>query len=123
MTHVEMVRTRAPWSEDQVACLRAFQTDGWNHAFTCPNRTEGKHEYRCFEHPTVGIGPMELGLLAPTVQGWICRDCDYTQDWAYDFMLTWRTPWGRCKHCLDGTEEGDDPKPDLCWACSVAGRM
>lgn len=30
--------------------------------------------------------------------------------------------WGWCTHCGDGTEEGDDPRPDLCAMCVKAGR-
>ena len=47
------------------------------HPFTCPNRGDGKH----FDN---GI---DKGALIPTVRGWICQCCDYTQDWAHDFML------------------------------------
>jgi hypothetical protein len=31
-------------------------------------------------------------------------------------------PWGWCEHCGDGTEDGDDPRPDLCAMCAKAGR-
>lgn len=29
---------------------------------------------------------------------------------------------GRCRHCGDGTEDGDDPLPSLCAMCGKAGR-
>jgi hypothetical protein len=31
-------------------------------------------------------------------------------------------PWGWCVECGDGTEVGDDPRPDLCAMCATAGR-
>ena len=46
------------------------------HPFTCPNRGDGKH----FDNGS------DLGALIPTVRGWICQSCDYTQGWAHDFM-------------------------------------
>lgn len=44
------------------------------HPFTCANRSD---------HPVVAG---DRGVLVPTVRGWICPFCDYTQDWAHDFM-------------------------------------
>ena len=46
------------------------------HPFTCPNRGDGNH----FDNGS------DLGALIPTVRGWICQCCDYTQGWAHDFM-------------------------------------
>jgi hypothetical protein len=46
------------------------------HPFTCPNRGDGKH---------VSIGS-DLGMLIPTVRGWICPFCEHTQNWAHSFM-------------------------------------
>jgi hypothetical protein len=45
------------------------------HPFTCPNRGN---------HPELAG---DKGVLVPTVRGWICPFCDYTQDWAHDFMM------------------------------------
>jgi hypothetical protein len=45
------------------------------HPFTCANRAD---------HPVVAG---DKGVLVPTVRGWICPFCDYTQSWAYDFMM------------------------------------
>lgn len=44
------------------------------HPFTCGNRGN---------HPVLAG---DKGILVPTVRGWICPFCDYTQDWAHDFM-------------------------------------
>lgn len=64
----------APWSMEQVLALTRFQTEALAHPFTCPNR---------HDHPVI-FG--DNGVLIPTVRGWICQCCDYTQDWAHAFM-------------------------------------
>lgn len=56
------------WTRQQVTNLNDFQKSGCFHPFTC-----GKEDCRA-------------DLIA-TVNGWICVYDDYTQDWAYDFML------------------------------------
>jgi len=61
----------------QVKNLDEFQRAGAMHPFTCPNRSDGNH----FDND------VDLGCLIPTVRGWICQCCDYTQDWAHDFMF------------------------------------
>ena len=45
------------------------------HPFTCRDRAG---------HPDMAG---DKGMLVPTVRGWICPFCDYTQSWAHDFML------------------------------------
>lgn len=64
------------FTPEQVKKLDAYQKAGEFHPFTCPNRGDGNH----FEN---GI---DLGGLIPTVRGWICQSCEYTQDWAHGFM-------------------------------------
>lgn len=66
-----------PFTPDEVVALQRWQEDGQVHPFTCGNRGDGNH-------PTVGL--RDHGVLVPTVRGWICPFCDYTQDWAHDFM-------------------------------------
>jgi hypothetical protein len=61
---------------EQVAFLMHWQTVGYVHPFTCGQRDD---------HPVVDG---EKGLLIPTRSGWICPYCDYTQDWAHDFMFS-----------------------------------
>jgi len=63
----------APWTPEEVAKLNAWQACGWVHEFTCPNRGDENHKD-------------DIGLTA-TVHGWICPHCDYTQNWAHDFMF------------------------------------
>jgi len=41
------------------------------HPYTCENR---------HDHPEVAG---DKGILVPTVRGWICPFCDYTQGWAH----------------------------------------
>lgn len=57
------------FTEDQVASLNAYQDCGRWHPFTCPCGS---------------------GALKATVDGWVCDKCDYTQDWANDFMCDWK---------------------------------
>lgn len=73
---------RAPWTAEQVEALNRYQTEGWMHPFTCgnPARTNDNHPHG--------------GNLVATQSGWICEDCDYTQDWAHEFMFQ-PCPWPR----------------------------
>jgi hypothetical protein len=63
-----MVKVTAPFTESQVISLNRFQTCGRVHPFTC--------------------GKCRSDLVAAT-DGWHCPTCDYTQDWAHDFMCVW----------------------------------
>lgn len=65
----------APFTPAEVMALFEFQAKNDVHLFTCPHR---------HDHPDF-IG--DKGVLIPTVRGWICLFCDYTQDWAHDFMV------------------------------------
>lgn len=60
----------APFTAAQVDALNACQRLGHLHPFTCPG-----HE-----------GGGDLDLVA-TRSGWICRHCEYRQDWAHAGML------------------------------------
>lgn len=66
---------QAPFTLTQVVALNLWQLDIRVHPFTCPNRSG--HLDR---------GERDLGILVATPNGWICRDCDYTQPWAHAFM-------------------------------------
>lgn len=46
------------------------------HPFTCRDRAG---------HPMLAG---DNGILVPTVRGWICPFCNYTQNWAHEFMMT-----------------------------------
>jgi len=54
----------APFTPEQVRHLNEFQNAESVHPFTC----------KC------GVN------LVATEAGWICNECEYTQDWAHDFM-------------------------------------
>ena len=72
------------FSPDEVIAMEQYQRGegkwsapfGRMHPFTCPNRGDGNHRENA----------VDLGALVPTVRGWICPYCDYTQDWAHGFM-------------------------------------
>jgi hypothetical protein len=76
-THSHGKRVSAPFSPEQVQALDLFQHGYW-HPFTCSYRARPGH----------GDRP-----LVATREGWHCpdEDCEYTQDWAHDFMadLDW----------------------------------
>ena len=70
---------KAPWTPDQVASLNGYQASEKYHPYTCRNRGASFHRWR--------LG--DKGVLIPTTSGWICSDCDYTQDWAHAFTTSW----------------------------------
>lgn len=57
----------APWSGEQVAALVMHQKTGSRHLYTCGNNSDHGD-----------------GALTPTTNGWVCRDCDYRQTWAWN---------------------------------------
>ncbi len=71
-----MSMIKAPWTLEQVTAAIAWQNSPKVHPYTCGNR-DG--------HPLDPEG--DYGVLVPTEDGWVCRHCDYTQDWAHDFTL------------------------------------
>ncbi len=70
------------FSADDVVALLRHQTSGQMHPFTCTNRGDGNHR------DILG----DKGALVPTVRGWICPFCDYTQGWAHGFMMARPSP-------------------------------
>jgi hypothetical protein len=74
---------KAPFTQEQVESLNAYQEAGVFHAFTC--------------------GSCGATLVA-TEQGWKCPDCDYTQDWAHDWMTN--NEWRK----FDWRNDGDQMK-------------
>jgi hypothetical protein len=61
---------QAPFTDDQVASLNAYQGAGAFHPFTC-----GTESCR--------------GALLATRDGWRCPRCDYRQPWAWEWMADW----------------------------------
>jgi hypothetical protein len=79
---MESMKIYAPFTEEQVDQLQAFQDFGSWHAFTCGN-----------DHPR----PVNL---IPDVDGFECpvSDCDYEQAWAWIAMLDIRNLLGVNSH-------------------------
>lgn len=65
------------FTSDQVLMLLEHQTNDEFHPYTCGNRGDGKH--REF------FG--DIGILFPTVRGWVCPFCDYTQTTAHGMTI------------------------------------
>jgi hypothetical protein len=67
--------TLAPWSEETVRALNAFQQSGRWHPFTCQED----------RHAVGGDGVMPRPVLVATPSGWSCSDpgCDQDQHWAW----------------------------------------
>lgn len=63
----------APFTPEQAAALNRYQGAGRMHPFTCPL----SHVIRA-----------QVDLMAVPGSGWVCSwpECDYTQDWAWDWM-------------------------------------
>lgn len=57
----------APWTDEQVKALNKYQKERFMHPFTCPNDHDNRE-------------------LVATNNGWICKYCDYRQDWCHDWM-------------------------------------
>jgi hypothetical protein len=67
-TSADAGRTYAPWTPEQVELLNNYQTISGFHPFTC------------------GSGECSHVALVAHDDGWHCPSCEYTQDWAYNFM-------------------------------------
>ncbi len=79
-----MNRFEAPWTEEQVGHLAAWQRSPIAPSFTCP----------------------EHAALTPSKDGWTCSSegCGYTQSWAHDFMLDGvliDQRWETCEICSE----------------------
>lgn len=84
MTAEGASRLLPPWTDEQVRALNAYQQAGYMHPFTCPNRSDGQHQN----------DGSDLGTLVAGTDGWWCRDCEYTQRWAHEFMADPRSSRG-----------------------------
>lgn len=67
-THLIAPPLRAPFTDEQVAILNAYQQRDDVHPYTC----EAWHGE-----------PAERRNLVATKDGWRCRHCTYRQDWAH----------------------------------------
>lgn len=78
---------KAPWTQEQVDGLNAYQAAPWVHPFTCGNRDAEGHR----EH-AAAVGAHDHGILVATKDGWVCPVCSYTQDWAHARMAKGAPP-------------------------------
>jgi hypothetical protein len=62
-----MELVKAPWTDEQIKALEEYQTDGRFHPYTCGSNHKG------------------LRILTPTKDGWVCKYCEYKQDWCHSF--------------------------------------
>lgn len=84
-----MIQIPAPWTEDQVASLNAYQTAGYVHPFT------------------YGDGQDKVDLIA-TSAGWVAKSGGkVVQTWAHEFMTNWawRVPEFEAMRAGMGCEE------------------
>lgn len=81
----------APWTDEEVEALNAFQRNGRSHPFTCGsgNRSDQAHATAADVNDLT-----DAGQLVATRSGWVCLGCDYTQNWAHGFMVeVGKTGW------------------------------
>lgn len=101
-----MEKRLAPWGVDEVMSLNGYQLSGNMHPFTCPREhvytwKPGELPVECDRDELFELfgENLRLGhvLLMATEDGWVCPHelCDYTQDWAWVFMLEgrWHRHW------------------------------
>lgn len=72
---------KAPWTEEHVKNLQSFQKYKFLHPYTCGGNRKDKHHLD------------GEGILVPTVNGWICPYCSYTQDTCHESIASqfWET--------------------------------
>lgn len=80
--------SKAPWNDEQVTALNAWQESGQFHPFTCGKRDTPGHLLYAALHLEKHGRHVDVGQLVATHDGWVCPvpTCDYTQNWAHDFM-------------------------------------
>lgn len=76
MENKEDQKIFAPFTEEQVDKLLAWQENGMTVPYTC-----------CSYEGCAMPNELNNGILIPKTDGWICPCKKYTQDWAYVFMV------------------------------------
>lgn len=81
--------SKAPWSKTQTGNLNRWQKSGLVHPFTCGTCRDANPWPEPTEEHANAEGPFEDHeyRLRATQNGWVCDNCGYTQDWAWDIML------------------------------------
>ena len=59
---------KAPWSQEEVDALNAYQKEGSFHPYTCPGNFPDCKDHR---------------ELIATEDGWVCACGKYKQDWSH----------------------------------------
>ncbi len=59
---------KAPFTQDQINSIVAFQKSPHNHPFTCCNHN----------------------IMNTYSEGLLCLKCEKLQDWCHDFMANWQ---------------------------------
>lgn len=67
-----MNKIHAPWDEETVRRLNAYQASGAGHPYTCDRTHSSDPE----------------AVLVATPGGWACPHCNYEQGWAWDAMAS-----------------------------------
>lgn len=75
---------KAPWTDTECVALNHHQARRDFHPFTCGsgNRSDDAHV-----DARKRLNLTDNGALIATRNGWVCAACDYTQDWAHEFMF------------------------------------
>jgi len=68
---------KAPFTDDQIASLNAYQKSLHVHPYTCGNDHMGVHF------------TVDDRILIADLFGWHCPKCSYLQDWAHVFSADW----------------------------------
>lgn len=64
----ESSKIKTPFTEEQIKKLNIQQNSGRVHPYTCGN-------VDC------------RAILIATEEGWICPNCDYKQNWAFNIII------------------------------------
>ena len=78
-------KIKAPFTPEQVINLNAYQKQGHFHPFTCGSAKRCVEKVTHHSHKGDIVWEVSTTLVA-TEAGWVCPNCDYTQDWAWGFM-------------------------------------
>lgn len=82
-----MAIVTAPWTEEQVAALNAWQAGTHYHPFTCGGaRMDEAHVAYQRKHGG------DYGQLVAGPDGWRCPVCGYRQNWAHGHMAERQAP-------------------------------
>ena len=82
------MKSEAPWTDEQVAGLNAWQACGYLHPFTCGSGDRMDAKHRAVQAKRGG----DYGQLVATPEGWLCPACGYRQTWAHAVMLNGPPP-------------------------------